>query len=321
MSGLVLYLMAVQVGLPLILIVANTFIPTKSVLGLTLRSVSIGVLILYTAFASVWLFPPRWTPYVLLVLLVLSSWVAFRRFRRNDRNTGRFGIGAEFVLALIVLAGGAWLFLPALSGRNVPDGAIDLSMPLGAGTYQVLSGGATQAINTHLQTLTLERAKNYRGQSYALDIIGIDGLGFHAEGIAPTDPERYRIFGADILAPCTGEIVFAIDGLPDMQVPEGDRDNMLGNGVIIACDGKFVVLAHMTTDSLMVDVGDTVTTGQLIGRVGNSGNSNEPHLHIHVQDGMPPDAPFSGEPVWFTVEGEFLVRNDVVSVAAVGGAE
>lgn len=48
----------------------------------------------------------------------------------------------------------------------------------------------------------------------------------------------------------------------------------------------------------------------VLGAVGNSGNSDEPHLHIHVQRGMTAEAPMLGEPVPLTLEGRFPLRND-----------
>jgi murein DD-endopeptidase MepM/ murein hydrolase activator NlpD len=49
-------------------------------------------------------------------------------------------------------------------------------------------------------------------------------------------------------------------------------------------DGRIVFYAHMIPGSVMVRAGDRVVRGQLLGRVGNSGNSSAPHLHIHVVD-------------------------------------
>ena len=43
-------------------------------------------------------------------------------------------------------------------------------------------------------------------------------------------------------------------------------------------------LAHMQRNSVRVAVGDVVKPGDVLGLVGNSGNTSEPHLHIHVQN-------------------------------------
>jgi murein DD-endopeptidase MepM/ murein hydrolase activator NlpD len=88
-----------------------------------------------------------------------------------------------------------------------------------------------------------------------------------------------------------------------------DPQNPVGNGVVIDHgNGEFSLLAHMQPKSLRVKTGDKVKASQVIGLVGNSGNTSEPHIHYHLQDG--PDmktaeglpAPFSnlivnGKPV------------------------
>jgi len=71
-----------------------------------------------------------------------------------------------------------------------------------------------------------------------------------------------------------------------------------------------------------VKTGDVVEVGSPLGRVGNSGNTDEPHLHMHVQRELPETSPLGGEPLWFTIGGRFLVRNDVLVIrcARAGGS-
>lgn len=93
-----------------------------------------------------------------------------------------------------------------------------------------------------------------------------------------------------------------------------DRENMAGNHVAVDCGGFFVVLAHLRRGSIRVGRGDALQTGDLIGEMGNSGNSSEPHLHIHAQRGLPDGAPLGGQPLGLTINGRFLVRNDRLEV-------
>ena len=99
-----------------------------------------------------------------------------------------------------------------------------------------------------------------------------------------------------------------------MTVPEMDRDNLPGNYVAIDCNGFFVILAHLRQGSVTVSEGERVAVGTRLGAMGNSGNSSEPHLHVHAQRGLPPEAPFAGEPLGLTINGQFLVRNDRIRV-------
>ncbi len=60
-----------------------------------------------------------------------------------------------------------------------------------------------------------------------------------------------------------------------------------GNHVMIETqDGYIVFLAHLRDGSVLVSEGDEVRSGDLVGHVGNSGNSTAPHLHINLFDQM-----------------------------------
>ena len=307
MNEVIIGLGLIQVLLPIVLIVANTFTPSASGLGLGIRSAALFVLLLYAALAGLWLFPPWWTPYLFMGLLIIG--VAYR-YRRTQPAKRRWIKYFEQIAAILVLIGAVALLIPACQGRSMPDGAVDLAMPLGPGRYLVTSGGTTEAINAHLFTLTAERARDFRGQSYAVDIIGINQFGLRADGMWPVDPQAYQIYGASVLAPCSGTVALVIDGVADMPVPQMDRDNMTGNSVMLDCDGDVVLLAHLAPRSIAVAQGQPIQAGTQIGLVGNSGNTGEPHLHIHVQNALPEETPISAEPLWFTLDGQFLVRND-----------
>jgi murein DD-endopeptidase MepM/ murein hydrolase activator NlpD len=88
-------------------------------------------------------------------------------------------------------------------------------------------------------------------------------------------------------------VVTAVDGFPDHEpvgtIPPGQPiANDKGNSVIEDIGGgRFVTYAHLKSGSIPAAVrkGARLSTGQLIGHVGNSGNSLSPHLHFQVQDG------------------------------------
>lgn len=311
MNEIILSLALLQVALPLALIAANTLVPSSARLGLILRTAALLALLYYLSLTGLWLFAPWWTPYALMGLAVLGALWRLGRTKGGGRVRLRW-IENGLAVGVLILAG--ILIWPAYAGRTLPANAIDLAMPLGPGRYLVTSGGTTEAINAHLIPLPSARAAEFRGQSYAVDIIGIDRLGRRAKGISPVDPKAYVIYGTPVLAPCDGTIVQVIDGVSDMPVPQMDRANMTGNSVVLECEGLFVLLAHLAPKSITVQEGAIVGASALVGMVGNTGNSGEPHLHIHVQKGSPPDAPLSGDPVWFTLDGVFYIRNDRFTV-------
>lgn len=85
------------------------------------------------------------------------------------------------------------------------------------------------------------------------------------------------------MAPCDGTVLRAVDAYPD-QIPFRPWPGpAAGNHVRIGTGAEEVLLAHLRPGSVQVARGGLVRRGQVIGQVGNSGNSTEPHLHIHAE--------------------------------------
>ena len=227
--------------------------------------------------------------------------------------------GAWLVAGLFVVLGvaSAYGIAIALRSRNVPPAsAVTLAFPLEPGVYLVVNGGSDINTNAHLMTLdaSIPRFREWRGQSYGVDIVKLDAFGFRARSAQPADPKAYAIYGARVLAPCAGQVLIAVDGLPDMQVPEVDRAHMAGNHVMLRCadPNAFVdvLLGHLRPGSVQVHAGASVAIGDWLGSVGNSGNTGEPHLHVHAQRPGPVGAPLGGDPLPLLFGGRFPVRGD-----------
>ena len=191
-------------------------------------------------------------------------------------------------------------------------GVVNLAFPLEPGRYLVVNGGSNVSTNAHLETLDagVPRYRAWRGQSYGVDLVELDGLGLRARGVQPADPRAYRIYGARVLAPCAGQVVIAVDGMPDMQVPEVDRDHMAGNHLMLRCAEADVLLGHLQRGSVRVHAGADVAVGDWLASVGNSGNTGEPHLHVHAQGRGPTEAPLGGDPRPIQFQCRFPVRGD-----------
>lgn len=123
-------------------------------------------------------------------------------------------------------------------------------------------------------------------QRYAIDYaLLVDGLPYENDG---SQLEDWYCYGLPILAARGGTVIYTKDGIPDNQTPfELDYttglDNATGNVVYIEHeDGTIGNYSHMIPNSILVKKGDTVYAGQQVGRLGNSGNSFAPHLHMHV---------------------------------------
>lgn len=147
-------------------------------------------------------------------------------------------------------------------------------------------------------------------QSYGVDLVALDAFGLRARGVQPADPSAYRIYGARVLAPCAGAVAIAVDGLPDMRVPKVDRDHLAGNHVLLRCAEADVLLGHLQPGSVRVRAGAKVDVGEWLGLVGNSGNTGEPHLHVHAQGRGSTEAPLSGDPRPIQFNGRLPVRGN-----------
>lgn len=308
-----------QLAIPVVLLAWMALWPAKSSVGLMVQAIGSLLLLAGIARVGVWLFPPWWVPLAAAIgIVIAAAWYVARRgwaVTRPQTALAWLGLG---LFASMALAG---VFLLHQSGNatRAPQGpaVVELAFPLAPGRYLVVNGGSTPLMNAHLEALdtSIVRLRAWRGNAHAVDIIAIDELGVRAAGVQPTDPSAYRIFGVPILAPCTGLVVAAVDGLPDMPVPEFDREHMAGNHVVLDCDGVHVVLAHFRRGSVRVTTGYRAGTGAMLGEAGNSGRTNEPHLHIHAQRPGPPDAPFAGDPLPIRLAGRYLVRGDRVTIA------
>ncbi len=105
--------------------------------------------------------------------------------------------------------------------------------------------------------------------------------------------QSYPYYGTPVHAVTDGKVVSVTDNLPD-QVPGTSPvglplDQYGGNYVVQDIgDGNYAFYAHLKPGSISVKPGDDLTAGQSIAALGNSGNSDAPHLHFHVMDGPNP---------------------------------
>lgn len=150
-----------------------------------------------------------------------------------------------------------------------------LSLPF-RGEWAVTWGGDTKEQNYHVEALAQRRAFDFVMK-------GKDGKTFRGDG---DKNEDYYAFGKELYAPCAGEVIFAIDGIHDNVPGEANKMYIPGNSVVIkAAEGEYVFFAHFKQGTVRVKRGQRVAKGELLGLCGNSGNSSEPHLHFHIQDG------------------------------------
>jgi murein DD-endopeptidase MepM/ murein hydrolase activator NlpD len=155
-------------------------------------------------------------------------------------------------------------------------------------------------------------------QRFAIDWIQLRPDGSRHEG-DPKDNRNYRAYGQHALAVADGIVSAVKDGIPENVPGPTSRavpitlQTIGGNHVIVNLgDGVFAFYAHLQPGSITVKAGDKVRRGQVLGLVGNSGNSTEPHLHFHLSDA---NSPLGGEGMPYAFDS-FEVESRVPSLQA-----
>jgi hypothetical protein len=167
-----------------------------------------------------------------------------------------------------------------------------ISPPLRGEGWLALSGLSNT--NSHRRTLVVVNGKARIAQRFATDWtrIGEDGLAFRGD---PAKNASWSAYGAEVLAVAKALVVDVKDGIPEND-PTSDQkavpinlETVAGNYVILDLGGgHFAFYAHLQPGSLRVKVGDKVRAGETLALLGNSGQSDAPHLHFHITDGNSP---------------------------------
>jgi hypothetical protein len=184
------------------------------------------------------------------------------------------------------------------------EGAVSVDYPLRGEWIAVTSPG--DRIPSH--------GVDMLSQRYAYDFIRTDrrrGLhvhpasGWQTNTIGGRTSECYA-WGQPVHMPFDGEVVAASDGYPERGWvlpirelaialknavtfnPTRGLQPVVGNYVIARSNDVFAAFAHLTTGSVAVVPGQAVRVGDVIGRVGHTGNSTAPHLHFQLMDGPDP---------------------------------
>ena len=180
---------------------------------------------------------------------------------------------------------------------------VSLEPPLSGRNLAVL--GCCDVPFAHRLGLFNVDGRLHLAQRYAIDVVRLDDE-LNTFAGDPARNESYFIYGAEIAAVAPGRVLAVRDGVPENTPPTPPSnpgvDDLTGNFVLQQLDGgTFALYAHLQTGSVRVRAGDRVRPGQILGHVGNTGNSSEPHLHFQVTDraGLPSGLAADGVPYVF----------------------
>jgi murein DD-endopeptidase len=178
-----------------------------------------------------------------------------------------------------------------------------------------LAGNALSNDSDHRRAIIPIKGRATISQRYAIDWvrIGEDGR------LAPPgagDNAAYYGYDEPVYAVADGHVVATKDGIPE-NVPFAENmavavtlETIAGNYVVLDVGGAYAMYAHLRPGSLKVRPGDPVRRGQVLGHVGNSGQSDAPHLHFHVSD---TPASLAGEGLPYVLD-RFTFRGNVGNV-------
>ncbi|MFJ4206474.1 M23 family metallopeptidase [Streptomyces sviceus] len=210
------------------------------------------------------------------IAALVSAW------RLPDLPTGHGAL--RLAGAFVFLTGAVWLVAAARLHIWKAPLSQPLLFPLEGSWYVVQGGG--RVLNHHAQV------PEQRG---ALDLVALGRLGTRTR--SGRDLTAYAAYGRTVRSPCDGRVISAADTVQDQKPGEIRYQPTYGNHVFIDTGREIVKLAHLRPGSVTVANGDIVRAGQLLGEVGNTGNTTEPHLHIHAErDGVGLDLEFTGVP-------------------------
>jgi hypothetical protein len=174
-------------------------------------------------------------------------------------------------------------------GKSAP---LILSAPLKQRRYA--TAGAPANNSYHRRTINFIDEKFWTSQRYAVDLIGLDDGNRYRDGLENINADYYG-YDDIVYSATAGTVVSVIDTIANNippKVPDIVPSALYragGNQVVVKVSGDaYVYYGHLVRASTELHAGDKVEIGQPLGRLGNSGNSDAPQLHIQVMDGADP---------------------------------
>ncbi len=236
-----------------------------------------------------------------IFLLTTSYWEYTNYYLRNV-YAFIIGIGTVFILARpafigelgsisyesimakkqTIILGMIWLILDVgiLLSRKLSNDCIELGFPFKNGMFLIAEGGdGKRSFFSNYHYFYWKKDDSMR---YATDIIKLNKFGFSNYGFLPKENEKYFIYGEKLYSPFDGVIIAINDGMEDNISYSANYQSGLGNMIVIKQGNYYVLLGHLLKDSLRVSVGQNVKKGDLLAKIGMTGYTPRPHLHMHV---------------------------------------
>lgn len=248
-----------------------------------------------------------YTRYVsVIALMACTGFLIFKFSKMEKVSLKGWGLVTSFFNLFLVSLVCIGLYTVS-QGKFRPDKGVELSFPLKGKRFYIAHGGCNELVNHHCNTVP--------AQHFAIDVCQLTSIGLRGDSLIDiANLNSYPIFGRELYSPCSGTIVDVANHFPDQIPPKRDPNNPYGNflAILKKDDGAVIILAHLKQGSILKNIGDEVKEGEFLAQIGNSGNTSEPHLHIHAVEENSDDYFFQGKGVPMFFESNFYVRNDLV---------
>lgn len=168
-----------------------------------------------------------------------------------------------------------------------PVPAIAISAPL-RGPDWLAANGCCDELTGHRMTVFSINGSLSVPEKFAIDFVQLDRE--HRVLNGPIEKlSSYAYYGVPVYSVGAGTVVRAEDGAPEQvpgALPPGMTVNTAGgnNVVVDLGNGRFAVYAHLQPGSIRVKPGERVRRGDILGKLGNTGNTTNPHLHFQIAD-------------------------------------
>jgi len=157
--------------------------------------------------------------------------------------------------------------------------------PVEGGPWWSLETMDNNAVHRRAMVLSMPHIS----QRYAVDLVKLGNSGTSFEGPDLTNQDKWYGYNAKVIAVADGIVIDVADGVPENVPGSTERvvpmtaDTINGNFVVLDIgEGKFAHYGHLVPGSIGVTLGQSVKRGDVLAGLGNSGNSDAPHLHFHI---------------------------------------
>ena len=215
---------------------------------------------------------------------------------------------------------------------NAADGAqvlvrpatdLALAPPVGAGDWWIGLGPSNSSEHRRAVLRVGDDTVPHLAQRFAIDWVKMDARGEYARDHRGRRNSDWYGYGEPVFAAADSRVAAVVDSIPDNTPGEESRavpmrvGTVLGNYVLLDLGPesgeahRYALYGHLKPGSLRVRAGDVVKRGQILGVIGNSGNSDGPHLHYHVTEAADAAAaPLRGEGVPWMLKAFTVVAHD-----------